>query len=83
MSVGGLWAAGLDPSGARFTKQGRDAVEVLLAFQEWSGAFAYIRQPGQEEVRLLATTDALGALAPRVAGQLSCRKPGLSLLYRQ
>jgi hypothetical protein len=83
LAVGGLWAAGLDPQGARFEKKGRDAVELLLAFQEQSGAFAYIRQPGQEEVRLLATTDALGALAPRVAGQLKCRRSGLSLLFRK
>jgi hypothetical protein len=83
LAVGGLWAADLDPRGARFERKGRDSVEVLLAFQENSGAFAYIRQPGQEEVRLLATTDALGALAPRVAGQLKCRKPGLSLPFRK
>jgi hypothetical protein len=83
LAVGGLWAAGLDPQAARFEKKGRDALDVLLAFQEQSGAFAYIRQPGQEEVRLLATTDALGALAPRVAGQLKCRKSGLSSLFRK
>jgi hypothetical protein len=81
LAVGGLWASGLDPQATRFAKKGRDAVDVLLAFQEKSGAFAYIRQPGQEEVRLLATTDALGALAPRVAGQLKCRKTDSSLLF--
>lgn len=92
LAIGGLWAAGLDPQGARFqrsatevrspsggavpVKRSRGAVDVLLGFQEQSGAFAYIRQPGQEEARLLATTDALSALAPRVTGQLKCRRPG-------
>jgi hypothetical protein len=79
LAVGGLWAAGLDPQGGRFQRKGMGALDALLGFREPSGAFAYIRQPGQEEVRLLATTDALGALAPRVAGQLKCQKPGGAL----
>jgi hypothetical protein len=83
LAVGGLWAAGLDPQGARFQRKGRGAVDVLLGFQERSGAFAYIPLPGQEEVRLLATTDALGALAPRVAGQLKCRKSGVLPFFRK
>jgi hypothetical protein len=73
LAVGGLWAAGVDPQAGRFRMKGRGALDTLLRFQERSGAFAYIAQPGQEEVRLLATTDALGALAPRVAGQLTCQ----------
>jgi hypothetical protein len=89
LAVGGLWAAGLDPQGSRFrrstgafpAKKGQGALDALLGFQERSGAFAYIRQPGQEEVRLLATTDALGALAQRVSGQLKCQKPGVSLFF--
>jgi hypothetical protein len=89
LAAGGLWAAGVDPQGVRFqvntagvpAKKSLGALDVLLAFQERSGAFAYIRQPGQEEVRLLATTDALGALAPRVAGQLTCRKSGGALFF--
>jgi hypothetical protein len=81
LAVGGLWAAGLDPQSSRFKKKGRGALDTLLGFQERSGAFAYIRQPGQEEVRLLATTDALGSLAPRVAGQLKCQKPGGALFF--
>jgi hypothetical protein len=81
LAVGGLWAAGLDPQAARFQKKGRGPIDVLLGFQERSGAFAYIRQPGQEEVRLLATTDALRALAPRVASQLKCQRPGFSVLF--
>jgi hypothetical protein len=97
MAVGGLWAAGLDPQGSRFqrnaaesrafggsafpTNKGRGALDALMGFQEWSGAFAYIRQAGQEEVRLLATTDALGALAPRVAGRLDCRRSGGALFF--
>jgi hypothetical protein len=92
MAVGGLLAAGFDPQSARFRRSipnsanvgggtDRDALDALLGFQEWSGAFAYIRQPGQEEVRLLATTDALSALAPHVAGQLQCQRSGLSLFF--
>jgi hypothetical protein len=73
LAVGGLWAAGVDPQASRFQMKGRGALDTLLRFQERSGAFAYIPQPGQEEVRLLATTDTLGALAPRVAGQLTCQ----------
>jgi hypothetical protein len=81
LAVGGLWAAGLDPQAARFQKKGRGPIDVLLGFQERSGAFAYIRQPGQEEVRLLATTDALRALTPRVATQLKCQRSGFSLFF--
>jgi hypothetical protein len=81
LAAGGLWAAGLDPQGSRFRKQSQGALDTLLGFQERSGAFAYIRQPGQEEVRLLATTDALGALAPRVMGQLTCRRSGGGLFF--
>ena len=81
LAVGGLWAAGLDPQGSRFQKRSRGALDAMLGFQERSGAFAYIRQPGQEEVRLLATTDALGALAPRVAGQLKFQKAGGALFF--
>jgi hypothetical protein len=81
LAVGGLWAAGFDPEGSRFQRKGRSALDALLGFQERSGAFAYIRQQGQEEVRLLATTDALGALAPRVAGQLKCQKSGGALFF--
>jgi hypothetical protein len=87
LAVGGLWAAGFDPQGARFRRNVRvspvervqGGLDALLAFQEWTGAFAYIRQPGQEEVRLLATTDALSALAPRVAGQLNCQSVRVTL----
>jgi hypothetical protein len=81
LAAGGLLAAGLDPQGSRFRKQSRGALDTLLGFQERSGAFTYIRQPGKEEVRLLATTDALGALAPRVMGQLTCRRSGGGLFF--
>jgi hypothetical protein len=87
MAAGGIWAAGFDPQEARFRKnvgafpleRVQGGLDALLAFQEWTGSFAYIRQPGQEEVRLLATTDALGALAPRVAGQLTCQSLRVTL----
>jgi len=81
MAVGGLWAAGPDPQGSRFQQKGKSALDALFGFQERSGAFAYIRQKGQEEVRLLATTDALSALAPLVAGQLKCQKSGGALFF--
>ncbi len=85
LAVGGLWAAGVDPQGARFHRNGRGAITSLLAFQEWPGSFAYIRRPGQEEVRLMATIDALVALAPRVvspdSGTLRCPKSRGLLLW--
>ncbi|PKO23617.1 MAG: hypothetical protein CVU38_03265 [Chloroflexi bacterium HGW-Chloroflexi-1] len=61
--VAGLRAVGNDPAAARFQKAGRGAVETLLTFQAPSGAFVYIQQPGQEESRIMATVDALTALA--------------------
>ncbi|MGC8779337.1 MAG: hypothetical protein ACP5UQ_00555 [Anaerolineae bacterium] len=63
LAVAGLRAAGYDPQGPAFRKAGRGAVDALLAFQEADGAFAYIRVPGREESRLMATVDALVALA--------------------
>jgi hypothetical protein len=54
-----------------------------LAFQEASGAFVYIRQPGMEEVRLMATADALNALLQPMAQPVTCRSLYLPLVLRQ
>lgn len=72
LALHGLVSAGVDPQAARFLKQSRSALDSLLSFQETSGAFAYIRQPGKEEVRLMATLDALIALAPLLSDGLVC-----------
>jgi hypothetical protein len=63
LAVAGLSAAGYDPQAAAFRKAGRGATDVLRTFQEADGGFVYIRQPGREESRLMATVDALIALA--------------------
>ncbi len=63
LAVAGLTAVGYDPQRAAFRKADRGAVDVLRSFQEASGAFAYTRVPGKEENRLMATVDALVALA--------------------
>ncbi|MCX6029355.1 MAG: terpene cyclase/mutase family protein [Chloroflexi bacterium] len=73
LAVGGLRAAGFDPQAARFQKNGRGALDQLLAFQEAGGAFVYIAESGKEESRIMATLDALIALAPYLGGQSPCR----------
>lgn len=75
LAVNGLRAAGFDLQAPEFQRGGRDPLTTLLSFQEESGAFVYIRQPGQEEVRLMATLDALMALAPLVSDGLQCHGP--------
>ena len=82
LAVGGLWAAGFDPQASRFEKNGHGALDTLLTFQEPSGAFVYIRQPGQEEVRLMATLDVLAALASQRNGASVCRVIYLPLVLR-
>jgi hypothetical protein len=70
LAVGGLRSVGRDPAAPPFVRGGRSAVQALLAFQEPSGAFVYTAEPGKEELRITATTDALmGLLQPRgIAG---------------
>jgi hypothetical protein len=63
LAIGGLRAAGYDPQGRAFRRAGRGAVDTLAAFQEPGGGFVYVRAPGKEESRLMATIDALNALA--------------------
>jgi hypothetical protein len=82
LAVGGLWAAGFDPQAPRFVKNGHGALDTLLTFQEPSGAFVYIQQPGQEEVRLMASLDVLAALASQLNGAQVCRIVYLPLVLR-
>ena len=72
LAVAGLKAAAFDPESPSFQKNGLGAQASLLAFQEASGAFVYIRQPGLEEVRLMATVDALNALVQPLSLPGSC-----------
>jgi hypothetical protein len=73
LAVAGLRAGGYDVITTRSQKLGRGALEMLLAFQEPGGAFIYSREPGREESRLMATLDALGALAQPTNDQAPCR----------
>jgi hypothetical protein len=82
LAVGGLRDAGFDPQAARFQKGGQGALDTLLSFQEASGAFVYIKAAGQEEARLVATADALVALADHRQAQPTCTlRPYLPILY--
>ncbi len=74
MAVAALRVMGYDVQGAagRFAAGGHSPLATLLAFQEPGGAFAYIREPGREEIRIAATTDALTALAPRQTARSTC-----------
>jgi len=82
LAVAGLRATGFDPQAARFQKNSRDALDALLSFQEPSGAFVYIQQAGQEESRLMATVDALNALAQPSVAQPVCHPTYLPLIIR-
>ena len=73
LAVAGLKAAAFDPDAPPFQKNCHGAQASLLAFQEASGAFVYIRQPGMEEVRLIATVDALNALLQPLSSPGSCQ----------
>jgi len=82
LAIAGLYATGVDPQAARFQKNGRGALEALLTFQEASGAFVYVQQAGKEESRLMATVDALNALAQPKVTQPVCRPLYLPLVIR-
>jgi hypothetical protein len=73
LAVAGLRTGGYDVATTRSGKSGRGALEMLLAFQEPDGAFVYSREPGREESRLMATLDALVALAGPAGEQAPCR----------
>lgn len=67
LAVAGLRAVGYDPQGRAFRRAGRGVVDTLWGFQEPGGGFVYVRAPGKEESRLMATSDALSALAQPLA----------------
>lgn len=80
LAVGGLLATGHDPQAAPYLKGDVSALDALLAFQEPSGAFVYINLSGQEEVRVMATADALTALAPLIGSGPVCKAIYLPVL---
>jgi hypothetical protein len=82
LAVAGLRAIGVDPDGPLFQVSGRGALSTLLAFQEPSGEFVYIQQPGKEENRLMATLDALMALVQPLAAPVACQPLYLPLLLK-
>ncbi|MCX7707619.1 MAG: hypothetical protein N2204_06405 [Anaerolineae bacterium] len=82
LAVAGLRAAGYDPGGSAFRRNGRTGMDALRSFQEPAGAFVYIPAPGREESRLMATTDALTALAQRLSRPVKPIKPGCRLPNR-
>jgi hypothetical protein len=61
LALQGLLAIGQNPEAPPWARGAANPVVALLALQEESGAFIY--SVGQEESRLLATTDTLQALA--------------------
>jgi hypothetical protein len=81
LAVGGLMAVGEDPQAARFVKNGKGALETLLSFQKTSGEFAYLKTGSDSQTSpVIATADALSALAPLVEGQPVCGTTYLPLL---
>jgi hypothetical protein len=84
LAVGGLRAIDRNPGATPFIKGGVSGPYALLAFQEPSGAFRYVAQPGKEEVRLTATADALVGLlqvsqaSRRSALAVACERPPCS-----
>ncbi len=83
LAVGGLRAIGRNPDEAPFVKVGRGGLQALLSFQEPSGAFIYIAEPGKEEVRLTATTDALIALLQDQGAAGACPSPYLPVILAE
>jgi hypothetical protein len=73
LAVAGLIAAGLDPAKIRPSTGAPSALESLLAFQEPGGAFVYTQDPAHQESRLVATVDALDALAEFKDNEQACR----------
>jgi hypothetical protein len=80
LAVGGLRAVGRNPDADPYVKGGRGGLQALLAFQEPSGAFAYIAAPGKEEVRLTATTDALISVLATEGAAGPCPSPYLPVI---
>ena len=82
LAIAGLYATDFDPQAARFQKNGRGALDALLTYQEASGAFVYVQQVGKEESRVMATVDALYALAQPKVTQPICRPLYLPLVMK-
>ena len=80
LSLAGLVAAGSEVQAEEFRANGRSPLESLLSFQEPSGAFVYIKEMGMEESRVVATTDALSALALLIREPSPCRLPYLPMV---
>jgi len=80
LAIAGLMATGQDPAAALVDGDGKSLLETLLAFQEPSGAFVFIKQPGLEEGRLVATTEALSVLALLLEEQTACALPYLPMI---
>lgn len=80
LAIGGLRAIGRDPQASPYVKGGRNALQALLSFQEPGGAFVYIAEPGKEELRITATTDALIGLLPPIGTPGLCEATYLPLL---
>ena len=83
LAVAGLRAMGVDANSPPFYVNGQGALDKLLSFQESSGAFVYIQEPGKEENRLMATLDALAALAQPQAEPATCLPLYLPLLTKR
>jgi len=82
LAIAGLRAIGQDPDAAPFRNSGMTATTALLRYQEPSGAFVYIQQPGREESRVMATVDALVALLQPLNPAPFCRPLYLPLIWR-
>lgn len=80
--VAGLRAIGQDPDTAPFLRGSQAATTALLSYQEPSGAFVYIQQPGREESRVMATVDALTALLQPLNSPPGCKTLYLPLIWR-
>lgn len=80
LSIGGLIAAGFDLQPGDFQAETEAALDTLLSFQEPSGAFMYMKEAGMEESRVVATTDALSALALVIQEPSPCRLPYLPMI---
>jgi len=80
LSIGGLIAAGSDLQLGGPHTDAEAALDTLLSFQEPSGAFVYMKEAGMEESRIVATTDALSALALVIQEPSPCRVPYLPMI---
>lgn len=80
LAIGGLAAVGYDVNAPSSEAGSERLVDSLLSFQEPSGAFVYMKKTGMEESRIVATADALAALAVLVREQSPCKVPYLPMI---